>query len=96
LLEEWIAMTAEDAQFFGCETEIAHARRIVAEGTSADRQLAIYDSAIAGGAAAREALTLVVDHLSAETLSGCGGTAEAPRVAASAPGRAPAEVAERR
>jgi carboxylate-amine ligase len=73
LLEEWIELTAEDAAFFGCEKEVAHARDIVARGTSADRQLAVYETAVAGGASAERALREVVDHLIAETLVGCEG-----------------------
>ncbi len=83
LVEEWIAMTAEDARFFGCEKEIAHARAIVAGGTSADRQLAIYEGAATGGASSQEALKDVVDHLIEETLAGCGEAA-ADRTAAPA------------
>jgi carboxylate-amine ligase len=93
LVEELIALVAEDAQFFGCEREVAHARDIVANGTSADRQLAIYEAAVAGGASAEEALKRVVDHLVVETLVGCAepttGTGRAPasgRPAVEAPG----------
>jgi carboxylate-amine ligase len=67
LLEEWLAMIAEDAAFFGCEAEVAHARAIVANGTSADRQLNVYEQAIANGASTEEALRSVVDHLIDET-----------------------------
>ena len=42
LIEELIDYLGEDAAFFGCEAEIAHARTIVAEGTSADRQVGVY------------------------------------------------------
>jgi carboxylate-amine ligase len=81
LVEELIDLVGEDADFFGCRAEIAHARRIAAEGTSADRQLAIYDRAVAAGASSEDALKAVVDHLVAETLAGCGedaGRAGAP------------------
>ncbi len=39
LLEELFELVAEDAAYFGCTAEIAHARTIVQRGTSADRQL---------------------------------------------------------
>jgi carboxylate-amine ligase len=71
LLDEFIALTAPDAAHFGCQAEIDHARRIVAEGTSADRQVAVYQRALAEGASPREACARVVDHLIAETLEGC-------------------------
>jgi carboxylate-amine ligase len=70
LLEEIIALVAEDADHFGCTSVIAHARTIVADGTSADRQVAVYAAAKAGGAADAEALRAVVDALIAETATG--------------------------
>ena len=79
LLDELIEMTREDAAFFGCEAEVAHARDIVRQGTSADRQLAIYDRAIATGASAEAALRSVVDHLVEETLLGCDEEPARPR-----------------
>jgi carboxylate-amine ligase len=72
LIEEAIQMTAQDAAFLGCETEVQHTRTIVAAGTSADRQMATYDAAIAAGASKEEALKRVVDHLIEETVAGCG------------------------
>jgi carboxylate-amine ligase len=71
LIEEAIEMTAEDAAALGCEKEVAGARRIAAEGTSADRQIAVYEAAVAAGAPKDQALREVVDHLIAETVSGC-------------------------
>lgn len=70
LLEELIAMTAEDAQALRCESEVAHARTILARGTSAHRQLAVYRQAAADGDAPTEALVKVVDWLIAETRQG--------------------------
>jgi carboxylate-amine ligase len=43
-----------------------HARRIAREGTSADRQRAVYTKALAAGAAPQEALFAVVDALIGE------------------------------
>ncbi len=94
LMEELIEMTAEDARFFGCEKEVAHARHIVANGTSADRQLAVYETAIEGGASAETALKDVVDHLIEETLIACEGPA-AMTGRAPASGRPAGEMAGR-
>jgi carboxylate-amine ligase len=68
LVDEWLTLIAEDVDFFGCAKEIAGIRRIVAEGTSADRQLAVYESMLAEGRPPEEALRAVVDHLMAETI----------------------------
>jgi glutamate---cysteine ligase / carboxylate-amine ligase len=75
LLEELIDLVQEEAAELGCEAEVAHARLIVAGGTSADRQLAAYQDAIAAGADHDAGLRAVVDHLAAETL---GRVAPAP------------------
>ena len=50
LLEEILTLVDEDARHFGCLAEIVHARRILARGTSAHRQLAVFDQALAAGA----------------------------------------------
>lgn len=71
LMDEFAALVASDAAHFGCQAEIEHARRIAVEGTSADRQTSVYEKAVAAGAAPREAGREVVDHLIAETLTGC-------------------------
>jgi carboxylate-amine ligase len=70
LLEEMLALVAEDAVALGCTRHVAHARSIVAEGTSADRQLRVYAEATAAGATETEALAAVVDHLVEETSAG--------------------------
>ncbi len=69
LLEEILTLIHEDAVALGCLNDVLGARRILAEGTSADRQLARFASAIAAGATRQEALEVVVDHLIAETRS---------------------------
>src|SRR4029079_13150049 len=51
LLEEILELVAPDADFFGCQAEVAHARTILARGTSADRQRQVYRQAVAEGAA---------------------------------------------
>jgi carboxylate-amine ligase len=70
LLEEMIELTAEDAKALDCVEEIAHARQILKDGTSAHRQLKVYYEAIEAGADKKEALDKVVDLLIAETVSG--------------------------
>jgi carboxylate-amine ligase len=70
LVEEIVALTAEDAEAFDCVAEVEHARDIVRRGTSAHRQLAIYREALAAGASRDEALQAVVDWLIEETVAG--------------------------
>ena len=45
LLSELLDLIAEDADHFGCTAEVERARGILAEGTSAHRQLAIWRGA---------------------------------------------------
>jgi glutamate---cysteine ligase / carboxylate-amine ligase len=71
LVEEAITVTEEDADVLGCSAEIAHTRVIVRDGTSADRQLAVFAAAVASGNSKETALRNVVDHLVAETVAGC-------------------------
>lgn len=70
LVEELLDITREDAEALGCTAEAERARRIVQEGSSADRQLAVYRLAKDDGADEAEALRAVVDHLIAETVEG--------------------------
>ena len=67
LIEELFELVAEDAAYFGCAAELAHARTILQRGTSADRQLKCYEATKAKGASDHEALAAVVDELVAET-----------------------------
>ncbi len=69
LLEEIIDMIREDAEALGCQAEVEHARTIVTRGTSATRQIRVYDEAIAAGATEADALREVVDHVLAETVA---------------------------
>lgn len=71
LIDELIDLLSVDAAELGCEKEIAHARRIVREGTSADRQLAAYQARLENGDTQEAALKAVVDQLVAETVAGC-------------------------
>jgi carboxylate-amine ligase len=69
LLEELFDLVAEDAAYFGCAKEIAHARTIVQRGTSADRQLARFDQVKELGGTEQAALVAVVDDLISETMT---------------------------
>jgi len=67
LLEELIELVREDADALGCREEIEGLRRIVERGTSAHRQIEVFEEAVAAGASESEALKTVVDWLVAET-----------------------------
>ena len=69
LLEEMIDLVRVDALALDCLPEVEHARTIVTGGTSAHRQLAVYNEALAAGADKREALKMVVDFLIEETVA---------------------------
>ena len=73
LLEELIELVRDDAAALGCLAEVEHARVILARGTSAHRQLAAYQAALAAGASEHEAFVAVVDWLVAETVRGVDG-----------------------
>ncbi|MEM8842355.1 MAG: carboxylate-amine ligase, partial [Pseudomonadota bacterium] len=66
LLEELIELTGEEAAMLGSTEVIGRAREIARTGTSAERQRAAYQKAIAAGGEHHEALCHVVDHLIAE------------------------------
>ena len=70
LLEELIELLREDALALGCLADVEHARVILARGTSAHRQIAAFEHAVASGATEHEALVAVVDWLVAETARG--------------------------
>lgn len=70
LLEELIDLTREDAEALGCADAVEGCRRIVHDGTSAHRQLAVHAEALAGGASQHDALCAVVDRLIEETVRG--------------------------
>ncbi|KAB2911917.1 MAG: carboxylate-amine ligase [Hyphomicrobiaceae bacterium] len=69
LLEELIALVAEDAVALACVAEIDRARAIAAGGTSADRQIACFKEASLG-ADTQSGLRSVVDWLVTETRAG--------------------------
>jgi carboxylate-amine ligase len=70
LVEEMIEVVAQDAVEFGVRDEVRHARAIVSDGTSAQRQVRAYESALDAGASEHEALQAVVDELIVDTLHG--------------------------
>jgi carboxylate-amine ligase len=70
LVEELLELVTQDAIELDVRDELRHARTIIAEGTSADRQLATYENAKESGASEREALQAVVDELIVDTLHG--------------------------
>ena len=69
-VEDLLAVVAEDAEALTCVEACARARAIVADGTSADRQMAVFAAARRSGAPERAALSAVVDDLAAETAAG--------------------------
>ena len=70
LIEEIIETVALDAVDLDIREEVRHARTIVNEGTSADRQIAAFEEAKEGGASDHEALQAVVDELIEDTMYG--------------------------
>ncbi len=70
LIEELIELVREDAERLDCVAEVEHARQIVARGTSAQRQMALFTQATELGADERQALEQVVDMLIEETAMG--------------------------
>lgn len=70
LIDEFIELLAQDAIEFDVREEVRHARTIVAEGTSAHRQIATYQTALESGASEHEALQAVVDELIVDSMYG--------------------------
>lgn len=68
LMEELADLVRVDAEALGCEEDVAHCHEIVRRGTSAHRQIATYDAALAAGRNHHDALCDVVDMLVAETI----------------------------
>ena len=77
LVEEIIELVREDAERFDCVAEVEHARDIVARGTSAHRQQAVFAASLGAGKDRREAFSDVVDMLIEETTHGLDVHAEA-------------------
>ncbi len=70
LLAELLDLLAEDARYFGCKHELAHARRILERGTGAHLQRQAYAEARDAGADDAGALRAVVDAVVAQTTQG--------------------------
>ena len=70
LIDELISMVGEDAAALNCTAEIERLREIVAHGTSAHRQLAVYYQSIEDGLSTQQSLSAVVDMLIEETIKG--------------------------
>ena len=68
LVDELVALVAEDAERLGTTVELNHLKTIVSRGTSADRQRKVYRTTIEVGKSKRQAFEAVVDHLIAETI----------------------------
>ncbi len=66
VIEEILELIAEDAEALDCVAEVEAARQIVNDGTSADRQRHVRDTALARGATPHEAMQAVVSALVAE------------------------------
>jgi carboxylate-amine ligase len=67
LIDELIEIVSQDAEDLGCLDEVLRARDIVAQGTSAHRQVVAYEKALADGASEMDALKAVVDLLVEES-----------------------------
>lgn len=63
LLEELIDLVSEDAEALNATTEVEAARSILKDGTSADKQRAVYQAALDAGKPKQDALCAIVHHL---------------------------------
>lgn len=75
VLEEVLAMLQEDAAALCCGFDLAHCRAIVAGGTSADMQLAVFEEARAGEGGQAAGMRAVVDWLASQTRADDDGLA---------------------
>lgn len=71
LIGEWLTVAeetfGETAAALGVQDVFKQARRMVQEGTSADRQIVVYEQGLLLGDSTEQALSRVVDQLLAET-----------------------------
>ena len=70
LIDELIEHVMEDAEALDCVAEVNHCKTIAREGTSADRQIALFKKLASEGASDKEALRSIVHALREETLEG--------------------------
>jgi carboxylate-amine ligase len=73
LVEEILGLIAEDAEFVGSQAEVNAAHDMLARGTSAERQRAVFAASRDTGQTEAEALQAVVRHLIEEYHADCGG-----------------------
>jgi len=69
LMEELLELLDDVVDELDVRQEVEYIRTILRNGTSADRQLAVYE-AHGGAEGGQDALKAVVDHLVAETVEG--------------------------
>ncbi len=67
LVEQWLELLQQAAIELNCVAEIRHARTILNRGTSAHRQVAVYQQALTSGDDHDQALRRVIDWLTTET-----------------------------
>jgi carboxylate-amine ligase len=67
VLAELVERLADDAKALGCVAEVSRAAEILKRGSSADRQLRVYEGARAAGQTRVQALKQVVDWLQQES-----------------------------
>ena len=70
LLDELIKLIREDAEYFDCVAELERAHEILQRGTSAHRQVEVWQKALQAGKEEVEALRDVVDMLIEDTAHG--------------------------
>ncbi len=70
LTAELLDLIAEDADALDMRAEVENVHTILARGTSADRQLAVFRAGLESGLGARDAQKAVVDRLIEETVAG--------------------------
>ena len=70
LAAELIDIVRAESTEIGALGHLERIRTIVAEGTSADRQRAVFNAAVADGTEPADAMKMVVDHLIVETVEG--------------------------
>lgn len=68
-IERVLALVAEEADILGCTAELAAVSAIVAAGTSANYQVAVFTKARDQGLSERESLSLVVDWIAETTIA---------------------------
>ena len=71
-IERIIEMVADEAVALGCESDVFHARKILAEGSSADRQIDHFNLRKVEGDTPHEALVSTIDQIIAETTEDAG------------------------